>query len=247
MSKGGGQTTASQSVDPQTRAYIDYMRRVAMGYVGGADAGTGAPQGGGGFLGSHYGAGAPRGPIVQALPPEIQQAMDQYRQYATAGNLGLSALTGQGDAQQSFMNPYLQTLNPYFDQLRSQAVNAANEQATLAGAYGGGRGDVAQGVALGQVANTQAQLGYSAFNDAMQRALSAANLGFGAQAQSAFLPQQYASGQLGLLGQALGPYGQTTTQPLYRNRLAGAFGGAAAGAPFGPIGAGIGGLLGYFG
>jgi hypothetical protein len=42
--------------------------------------------------------------------------------------------------------------------------------------------------------------------------------------------------------------GMTTTQPYYRNQTAGALGGAAAGYQFGgPIGAGIGGLLGYFG
>ena len=42
--------------------------------------------------------------------------------------------------------------------------------------------------------------------------------------------------------------GMTTTQPYYQNRTAGGLGGAAAGYQFGgPIGAGIGGLLGYFG
>jgi hypothetical protein len=40
----------------------------------------------------------------------------------------------------------------------------------------------------------------------------------------------------------------TQTQPYYQNRTAGGLGGAAAGYQFGgPIGAGIGGLLGYFG
>ena len=52
------------------------------------------------------------------------------------------------------------------------------------------------------------------FQDAMQRALQASSLGFGAIGAGAFLPQQYASGQLGLLQQALGPYGQTTTQQM---------------------------------
>ncbi len=46
-----------------------------------------------------------------------------------------------------------------------------------------------------------------------------------------------------------GNYGgtQTTTQPLYRNRMAGALGGAAAGATLGPWGAAAGGLLGLLG
>jgi len=45
----------------------------------------------------------------------------------------------------------------------------------------------------------------------MQRAGFAANLGYGASAKAAFLPQEYYGGQLGLLNQGLGPYGQTQT------------------------------------
>ncbi len=54
--------------------------------------------------------------------------------------------------------------------------------------------------------------------------------------------QQYQQGISGNYGGT-----QTTTQPLHRNRLGGAIGGATAGAAFGPWGAGIGGILGLLG
>jgi len=80
----------------------------------------------------------------------------------------------------------------------------------------------------------------------MNRAQSAASLGLGAIGAGAFLPQQYQSGQLGLLQQALGPYGQTTTQPLHRDPFSQLLGlGATAGGLFlgGPAGAAVGGSL----
>jgi len=173
--------------DQATQDYVRRMRQLAMGYAGGNI----------------------------PLPPEAQQAMQQYGQYGSAGTAGLSALTGDPNAVQSFMSPYTQQMNPVFDQLRQQSVAAANDQATQAGAFGGSRGDVAQGVALGQIANQQAGFNYDAFNQAMQRAMGTANLGFGALGARAFLPQQYAAGNIGLLGAGMGPYGQTQTQKMY--------------------------------
>jgi hypothetical protein len=175
------------------------MRRAAYGYAG-------LP-------------GTKMTPAIQPnLPPEIAQAQQDYGNYAQAGNLGIGALSGQPGAQQQFMNPYQAQMNPLFDQLRQQSLQAVNDQATQAGAYGGSRQGVASGVALGQIANSQAGFNYQGFQDAMQRAAQAANLGFGANARSAFLPQAYGQGQLGLLQGGLGPYGQTQygtqTEPM---------------------------------
>jgi hypothetical protein len=199
--------------------------------------------------------GAPLSGISPPLPPGIQQAIGQYGQYANTGQQGLAALSGNAGAQQQFMNPYQQNLDPYWALARRQAVGSANDQATLEGAFGGGRNDVTQGTALAGIASAQGQQQYQAFLEAMQRAQSAAGMGLGAIGAGAFLPQQYQSGQLGLLQQALGPYGQTQQQPLYRNAGAGALGGALTGAELGSIVPGLGtaagaiggGLLGWLG
>src|SRR5947208_1166489 len=82
----------------------------------------------------------------------------------------------------------------------------------------------------------------------MQRAQGAAGLGLGAIGAGAFLPQQYASGQLGLLQQAIGPYGQQQSQQLHRDPLSQLLGvGATIGglALGGPAGAAIAGGGGY--
>jgi hypothetical protein len=251
MGKGGGSQTVTQSIDPGTQAYVNQMRRAALGYAGVPGYGTGTGGGaGGGFLGvgSGLAGGAGLQPIAPNLPPAITQAQQQYGQYANAGTLGLGALTGQPGAQQAFLNPYLSTLNPFFAQQRAQAVQSANDQAAQAGAFGGDRSQITALLAGNQADQTQAGFNYQAFQDAMQRAAQAGALGFGAIGAGAFLPQQYASGQLGLLQQALGPYGQTQSQDLYRNPLAGAAGGAITGGQlFGLPGAIGGGLLGLFG
>lgn len=172
------------------------------------------------------------------LPQEVQNAQGQYGQYANAGALGLGSLTGQN---QAFMNPYLQFTNPLFDELRQKSLQAVGGAATQAGAYGGSRQGVAQGQAVSDIANQQAAYNVQGFNDAQQRALAAANLGFGAIGAGAFLPQQYASGQLGLLNQGIGPYGMTTTTTQHQSpfqTLVG-LGTTAAGLYFG---GGLGGL-----
>jgi len=225
------------------------MRRLALGYAGiPGSPNTGDPNAGvpGGWAAAGAGRfpGTNLSPISQPLPEGIQNAIGQYGQYANAGQQGLAALTGNAGAQQQFMNPYLSSLNPFFAQQRQQAVEGANQQATLAGAFGGDRSQIGAAVAGNQADQTQAGFNYQAFLEAMQRAQSAAGMGLGAIGAGAFLPQQYQSGQLGLLQQALGPYGQTQTQPLYRNAGAGAIGGALAGAPLGPAGIIGGGLLG---
>lgn len=183
------------------------------------------------------------------LPQEVQQAQQGLGQYSQAGLLGLGSLTGQN---QAFMNPYLQFANPLFDELRQRSLQAVNSQATGAGAFGGSRQGVAQGQALADIANQQAGYNVQGFNDAQNRALQAAQMGYGATAAGAFLPQQYAQGQLGLLNQGIGPYGttQTTTssqspfqQLLGLGLMAGGalLGGPAGAAAGNAIGSGFGG------
>ena len=193
MPKGGTTTVNTTQLSPGAAAYVQQMRQAASGYAG-------LP-------------GTKISPAIQPnLPPEIAQAQQDYGRYQQAGNLGIGALSGDASAQQQFMNPYQQQFNAQgglFDQLRQQSLGAVNDQATQAGAYGGSRQGVASGVALGQIANSQAGFNYQGFQDAMQRAAQAANLGFGASQRAAFLPQQYNQGQLGLLQGGLGPYGTT--------------------------------------
>ncbi len=189
MGKGGGSTNVSTTLDPGSQQYVDAMRKMALGYAGGNI----------------------------PLPPWLQQAQQGYQGYANAGATGTAALTGDPNARAAFMNPYLQTMNPVWDQIRQQSVAAANDQATQAGAFGGSRGDVAQGVALGQVGQQQAAFNADAFNQAMQRALAASQMGLGALGAGAWLPQQYAASNVGLLGAGLGPYGQTTKQQMFND------------------------------
>lgn len=207
MSKGGKQQV-TQTVDPATAAYVERMRRYALGATG------------------VQGAAPP-------LPPELAQAQQQFQNYAQGGNLGFSALTGNADAARQFQNPYTQLMDPFFAQQRALAVQGANDQATQMGAFGGDRSQIGAAVAGNQADQTQAGFQYQGFNDAMQRALQAANLGYGASAQAAFLPQQYYGGQLGLLNSGMGPYGMSQTTKT-------------SGDPFSQL-LGLGGVLGSLG
>lgn len=209
----GGSQSQSVSVDPQTQSYVDQMRRAALGYAGiPGTPGQQIPQSLQKF-GAQFmpGQGGGYQPIQPQLPQGITDAQNQFNQYAQGGNLGFSALTGNADAAQQFMNPYLSQMNPFWAQQRAGAVEGANQQATLAGAFGGDRSQIGAAAAGNFVDQNQAAAQMQAFEEAMRRAGFASQLGFGAQAQSAFLPQQWASGQLGLLNQGLGPYGQTQT------------------------------------
>lgn len=167
----------------------------------------------------------------QPLPPWIQQAQQQYGGYANAGGMGLGALTG---GPNPFLNPYQSQMDPYFAQQRSQAVQGANDQATLAGAFGGDRSQIGAATAGNLADQNAAQFRYQGFNDAQNRALQTAQMGFGAIGANAFLPQQYAQGQLGLLQQGMGPYGQTQTLQQTQNPWQTALGLGLIGASFIP-------------
>src|SRR5882672_1166510 len=153
MSKGGTQQV-SQSVDPRTQQYVDQMRQAALGYAGIGQQGVQGPDTRPGFLQQF----APR-PLqgnAPPLPQAVTDAQNQYQQYAQGGNLGFSALTGNADAAQQFMNPYLSQLNPFFAQQRAQAVQGANDLSTQMGAFGGDRSQIAALLAGQQADQTQA-------------------------------------------------------------------------------------------
>lgn len=227
MSKGKD-STQTTTLDPQSAWYVqNILRPFAMGAVGIPGQTTSQPNRWGmpPFMGYGGGAGAlglmrfnqmqqqpgnPAAPFAMPpLPPGIAQAQQQYGAYGTAGQQGLQALTGGP-------NPFYDAtktaaLDPIWSQQRAQALQAVGDQAQGYGAYGGSRQGVAEGAALAQVGQGQAAQQYQAYLDSLQRAMAAANLGFGATAQGAMLPGSYYGQQLGLLTAGMGPYGQTQT------------------------------------
>lgn len=142
--------------------------------------------------------------------PATEDAASGLRRLQAAGNLGIGALTGEGP--NPFMNQYLDALNPIYDQIRSQSLGSIGDSAQMAGAFGGSRQGVAEGVALGQIGQQQAGANIDAFNQAQERALALANLGFGAS-------QGLGALGTGLLGQGTQPLGQQTDIPYFNDPL----------------------------
>ena len=248
--KSGGQQVQTNTLDPQTQAYINSVRQKASGI--------------GNTPFTPY-----AGPMVAGPDGRTLTAANNFGTIANLGLTGMRALGGDASAEASMMNPYLTSLNPVWDQLRKASLSSINDQATQAGAFGGSRQGVAQGVALSGIANDQANQTYGAFNDAMGRASQAANLGFGANQELGnvgqyltginqsrlsaaynqwLMGQQYPYQQLNAMEGATGPYGTTASQSQQRNVGSGVLGGAATGAAIGSvipgIGTGIGALAG---
>lgn len=122
-----------------------------------------------------------------SVPQPILQAQGTFGAQQTAGQQGLDAMTGNTNAAQKFMNPYQQQV---MDKMTEQFANqnkmttaGINDQATQAGAFGGSRHGVAQGVALGENLRNQGMMAADmlsqGFEGAMGRAGQVANLGFG--------------------------------------------------------------------
>ena len=241
MSKSGGTTTQTIAPDAQTQARGQDLWNAAKNY--GAAPGVG-------------------------IDPATQQALAGFQGIAKQGNLGFSALGGDSSALSQLMNPYqsqvLDQMTAQYGRDQQSTMNTVNDAATSAGAFGGSRHGVAEGVALGQLgqghAGQMANLMSSGFSDAMGRASNLANMGFGAQGAignlGAYMQQINASNdpamrQYQSLLSAMGamPRGQTdtTTKRGGHNPFSGILGGAAAGSQFGPWGAAAGGLLGAFG
>jgi hypothetical protein len=188
--------------------------------------------------------------VTQNVDPATQRYVEQMRQAALGaqsnplyaqgrqlGGVGLSALGGDAGALQQLMGGYGSQLDPYWNQLRQTTLGAIGDQATQAGAFGGSRQGVAEGAALGQIAQGQAGQRYGEYQNALGRAGQLANLGFGVDPQ-----------MLGLLNAGIGPYGQTQTTHTQSDPFSQILGGGLtlaslfAGGPAG--GAMAGGLLG---
>lgn len=109
-----------------------------------------------------------------------------YTGAMNGGNLGFGALSGDPAATAKLMNPYISNVidanNAQWQRINQNTINAVDDRATLAHAFGGSRHGVAEGVALGQ--NNLAQAGQNAgllnqgFSDMQNRAGLLAGLGF---------------------------------------------------------------------
>ena len=113
----------------------------------------------------------------------------QLGAYQNAGVTGANALGGDKGAIASLMNPYISNVidasHGAFDKLRSQAALGANDAATRAGAFGGDRAALMKGARLGEVDSAEGQsianLLSGGYDNAMNRAGAAANLGLSSQ------------------------------------------------------------------
>jgi len=247
MSKGGGTSTSTSSIDPDLKAAY-------LANIGQAQSVAGAlpvRQ----FAGFNplYQAGEE---LVtnEALTPftgeSIQQFMNPYENEVVQRSL--ADVSGALDTQR----------------LRDR------QAATAARAFGGSRQGVAESLtnaaAIKQAADTAAQLRASGYGQAAGLAQYAkganisggqAVMGLGGARQQLEQAQLDALRNIGMeklgissggLTASLPNLGMTQTQPYYRNQVSGALGGALAGqqlggAAYGGYGAALGGLLGYFG
>lgn len=190
---------------------------------------------------------------VIPFSPETQQAMGMQTQMAqNSPTSGLLDATMRGD--------YLyggQGFNAAYQAAADQIIPDVQSMFSRAGRTGSG---LAQGEMAGRLGNAFAGQYGQERNNQMQALAMAPSVRYSdvdrlgqVGAQNEELAQQYANEPYQRLQQyqqgVSGNYGgtTTTTQPLYRNRLSGALGGAAAGSAFGPWGMAAGGLLGYAG
>lgn len=127
--------------------------------------------------------------------PLLTGASDYYTRTMGAGQTGMDALAGNPAAAGLLMNPYQQQVidatNKQWDRNDQMTTNNVNDMATKAGAFGGSRHGVAEGVALGENNmnrnNAVSGLLYGGFNDAMGRAGQLAGMGMNAAGQNANL------------------------------------------------------------
>ena len=254
--KQSGNQTVTQTPDALTQEWRRQVFGMGLGALGMPGVAGQAPRGMWDALrGGGAGSISPMGPQLQPVPgldPASREAMENFRRMAQGGGLGFNALSGDQGAISQLMNPYLSnvidaTKGQYGD-LAALTSRSVADRATQAGAFGGSRHGVAEGVALGELGKGMGQqlagLQYSGFNDAMGRAQAMANLGLGASGQLASLgdyarqvqmSQDPAMRNLQIMQGLLSgmPMGMSTTQPVYSN-------------PLGSL-LGIGGLLGGLG
>jgi hypothetical protein len=243
MSKGGGSTTSTTSIDPDLKAA--YLRNLGQ---------------------AQSVAGALPARQIAGFNPLYQAGEEQVT------NEALTPFTGESIQQfmNPYENEVVQrALADVGGSLETQRLKD-RQAATAAKAFGGSRQGVQESLtnaaAIKQAADTAAQMraaGYGQAAGLAQYAKGAnisggqAVMGLGGARQQLEQAQLDALRNIGMekLGIASGALtgqlpnlGMTQTQPYYRNQTAGALGGAAAGYQYGgPTGAAIGGLLGYFG
>lgn len=178
---------------------------------------------------------------MPGMDPSFLAAMQGMHGYADAGQQGVDAMTDP-TAAMKFMNPFMANMNPFFDQMRGNSLNQLHQSATAQGAFGSNRLGLAEGQALNDVNNSQAQFQYGGFNDAMSRAMELAHMGMGANTwlgqQGQYLTDRQRNwdiGSQGLLNGGLGPTGTVTTGPTPQKGSLGQsmLGGAMAGLSFG--------------
>lgn len=162
LGKGGQRQSSKGSTgfDPQTQDWINKIFQATQ-----TAAGT-APTG---------------------VDPRVTAAGDFFGQQMGNAGLGAAALGGDAAAVARLANPYTEQVidasRGAFDALQQRTARDVASQATQAGAFGGSRAAVAQGVA--QAANTrdqaqlEATLRNQGFTDAMARAGQLVNFGFG--------------------------------------------------------------------
>lgn len=221
------------------------------------------PTGGSSPIGPTSGGGPYGGGNGGYPPPDPNRP-----QFVGAGAAGVGGQTPDsfftGPQQQSveqqiqpFLNPYMDQViggvNQQFDRLRGQAQAGVNQAATQAGAFGGARHGVAQGVRLGEIDRAEGQqvgqlLG-SGFRNAVSQGIPYAEQQRQLRQQQLQEPLFRQQQALGFLGTGLGgPSGQTSASQLPGGSvLGGAASGATAGSAFGPWGTAAGGVLGLLG
>lgn len=138
--------------------------------------------------------------------PLTTGAADYNTSLIKGGNLGMGALTGDPAATAQLMNPYQKNVvdatNTQWDQNDQHTINAVNDRATAAGAFGGSRTGVATGTALAannMNRNTAVSgLLSTGYTDMMNRAGALAGAGFAGAGANANLgmggvgsPQQW--------------------------------------------------------
>ncbi len=210
--------TTSTYIDPESQDYLRQQRAIAM-RMGGMS--------------------------MPNLDPNILAAIQMMQNYGNAGQLGLSAVTGDAGAGAKFMNPYMEAMNPIFDRMRANSLMQVNQSLTRPGGgafAGNNRVGLAQGNAFRNVNDTQTQFNYQGFQDAMARAMQLAS---GMPAASDWLKntgfdltnrqRNWDIGSMGLMNAGFGmPFGQTASTPNNTNLFESILGGAMTGASLFP-------------
>lgn len=155
MSKGPKTVKTVNQLSRHDQAYVDQMRQF------GQDAATRAQQGQPWFTGpnaTQLGALGQYGDLYN-----LSGGMYGAGAGAFGQGFGLAGQQGAGNIGQ-YLNPLAQgqinAMNPMFEEQRQQAMTAAQQQATAAGAYGGSRSAILQAQGMQDV--NQAQQGYNA-------------------------------------------------------------------------------------